>query len=460
MKVLNETGHTLPSAPDTQQALLERIATGHAMVAVVGLGYVGLPLAHALLEGGLPVTGFDVDPAKIRALERGESYLRHFPIEHFERLASSDRFEASADFDRLSEADVVVVCVPTPLGSHREPDLSYVLDTATAIGRRARPGQLVVLESTTYPRTTRDEFLPALLAAYQGATVLEIGTNYFVAYSPEREDPGRTDHGTQTIPKLVGGLDPASTQVAAALYRRGVAQVVEVASAEVAEAAKLLENVFRSVNIALVNELKEVLHAMDIDVWDVVDAAATKPFGFMPFYPGPGLGGHCIPIDPFYLTWKAREVSHTTRFIELAGEVNTAMPAYVVGRVVEALNDESKSVRGARILVLGLAYKPGVDDTRESPSFELIEQLRARGAEVAYHDPYVTKSPRKRDYDLRMESEPLTARSLSTADAVLIATNHDAVDYGLVARHATLIVDTRNAMKAVASQVRGRWVKA
>lgn len=447
-------------ASECERALRKRIDDGDACVAIVGLGYVGLPLAFALHEGGLSVVGVDVDPNKVIALENGESYLRHFPADHLAALHQSSRFQATVDFDRLSDADVIVVCVPTPLGSHREPDLSYVTDTGRSIGARARPGQLLVLESTTYPRTTRDEFLPAVLASYTGQESLALGDNFFVAYSPEREDPGRKDHNTQSIPKLVGGLDAPSTRVAAALYRRGVEHVIEVSSAEVAESAKILENVFRSVNIALVNEMKTILHAMEIDIWEVVDAAATKPFGFMPFYPGPGLGGHCIPIDPFYLSWKAKEVQHTTRFIELAGEINAAMPEYVVGRVASALNDEAKAVRGAKILVLGLAYKPDVDDTRESPAFEVIERLLDLGADVAYHDPYVPKTPIKRDYDLQLSSEALTADNLARTDVVLIATNHSAVDYDLIAAHAPLIVDTRNAMKASVEVLRGRWVKA
>ena len=460
MSAMTELDRALERASEVERTLRKRIADGQAAVAIVGLGYVGLPLAFALHEGGLPVIGLDVDPEKVNALEKGESYLRHFPSDHLTALHESPRFQATTEFDRMGDADVIVVCVPTPLGPHREPDLSYVIETGKAIGLRARPGQLLVLESTTYPRTTRDEFLPAVLAHYNGGEPLELGENFFVAYSPEREDPGRRDHDTQSIPKLVGGLDEPSTRVAAALYRRGVANVVEVSSAEVAESAKILENVFRSVNIALVNEMKTILDAMDIDIWEVVDAAATKPFGFMPFYPGPGLGGHCIPIDPFYLSWKAKEAQHTTRFIELAGEINTAMPEYVVGRVAAALNDEAKAVRGSSILVLGLAYKPDVDDTRESPAFELIERLIDLGAEVSYHDPYVQKTPIKRDYDLQLSSEALTAETLARADAVLIATNHSAVDYDLVAAHASLIVDTRNAMKGSVDALRGRWVKA
>jgi UDP-N-acetyl-D-glucosamine dehydrogenase len=342
----------------------------------------------------------------------------------------------------------VLICVPTPLGKHLEPDLSYVRRTATDLARVLRAGQLVVLESTTYPGTTRDVVLPPL-----AATGLKPGVDFFVAYSPEREDPGRRDFTTTTIPKLVGGLDALGGQLAADLYRAAIDKVVPVSTAEVAEAAKLLENVYRAVNIALVNEMKVILSAMDIDVWEVIAAAATKPFGFQPFYPGPGLGGHCIPIDPFYLTWKAREVGRTTRFIELAGEINHAMPGYVVERLMLALNDRGQSVRGSRILVLGLAYKPDVDDVRESPSFELIERLTDLGAAVDYNDPHVPATHPMRNYgDLGMRSVPLSPEMLAGYDAVLIATHHAAYDWQLVADHAKLIVDTRNAMRQVSGR--------
>ncbi len=445
----------------TFQQLRDKIASGEALVGIVGLGYVGLPLAHALHRGGLPVLGFDIDPEKIGMLGRGENYLRHLGAEMTRDLASSGRFEATADFSRLGEADVVIVCVPTPLGRHQEPDLSYVIDSARAIGRCLRPGQLVTLESTTYPRTTRDEFLPAMLEEATARGVkLTPGEDLFVAFSPEREDPGRKDHSTSTIPKLVGGIDDRSTELAAMLYRRGVSQVVEVESAEVAEAAKLLENIFRAVNIALVNEMKMILDRMDIDIWQVVRAASTKPFGFMPFYPGPGLGGHCIPIDPFYLTWKAKEVGHATRFIELAGAINTSMPHWVVEKVSLALNEHAKPVRGSKVLVIGLAYKPDIDDTRESPAFELIELLLDLGADVSYHDPHVPIAPKVRKHDLRMNSVELTPDSVGGFDAVLIATDHKSVDYSLLARHASLVVDTRNAMREYASDMGARLVRA
>ncbi len=441
--------------------LRERINAGTALVGIIGLGYVGLPLAHALHEGGLPVLGFDIDPAKIDALDRGENYLKHLGDSMTTTLSKSDRFAATADFSRLGECDCVIVCVPTPLGKHREPDLSYVIDSAKAIGRTLRKGQLISLESTTYPRTTRDEFLPAMLeAAGERGKGLVSGRDFFVAFSPEREDPGRKDHNTTSIPKLVGGLDDESTRLAAAMYRRGVKEVVEVESAEVAEAAKLLENIFRAVNIAMVNEMKVILSAMNIDVWEVIRAASTKPFGFMPFFPGPGLGGHCIPIDPFYLTWKAKEVGRPTKFIELAGEINTEMPEWVVERVGLALNDRGKSVRGSKVLVLGLSYKPDVDDTRESPSFELIEHLLDLGATVDYSDPHVPVAPKVRRHDIKLKSVPITAENLKKYDCVLVSTHHAAFDWATIAKHSPLVVDTRDALRAFDAEMQGRLVRA
>ncbi|MGF1634610.1 MAG: nucleotide sugar dehydrogenase [Phycisphaerae bacterium] len=427
--------------------LHEKIETKRAVVGVIGLGYVGLPLMAAFHRAGFPVLGFDVDPAKIKALQAGQNYLKHLG----ETLVADmlgDRFDATADFARLAEADAILVCVPTPLGKHLEPDLSYVEKTAQDIAATLRPGQLIVLESTTYPRTTRDVMLPILAA--EG---MKLGEDFFLAYSPEREDPGRRDHNTQSIPKLVGGIDAASGEVAVALYQKAIAQVIPVSSAEVAEAAKLLENIYRAVNIALVNEMKTVLTAMGIDIWEVVDAAKTKPFGFQAFYPGPGLGGHCIPIDPFYLTWKAREYGTATRFIELAGEVNRSMPEYVVQRIMLALNEARKPVRGSRILVLGLAYKPDVDDVRESPSFELIEKLEELGAAVDYHDPHVPETHAMRHYDVQKRSVAFSAESLASYDCVVVATHHAWYDWALVGEHARLVVDTRNAMSGVAGNV-------
>jgi UDP-N-acetyl-D-glucosamine dehydrogenase len=429
---------------DARTELLKKIEGHTAVIGVIGLGYVGLPLLRAFHQAGFPVLGFDVDPAKIQALSRGENYLRHLGTDFVAEMSRSKRFAATADVSRLGEADAVISCVPTPLGTHLEPDLSFVERSADDIAKTLRRGQLIVLESSTYPRTTREVMLPRF-----EARGLKLGQDFFVAYSPEREDPGRRDHSTQTIPKLVGGLDPISGEIAVALYRQAIAQVIPVSTAEVAEAAKLLENIYRAVNIALVNEMKLVLSAMGIDIWEVIDAAKTKPFGFQAFYPGPGLGGHCIPIDPYYLTWKAREVGLPTRFIELAGEVNRQMPAHVVRQTGLALNSRGKAVKGSRILVLGLAYKPNVDDVRESPSFELIEELEHLGAKVDYNDPHVPATHRMRRHDLQMKSVPLSADSLSSYDCCLIATDHAAYDWQMIADHAKLIVDTRGAMRKV-----------
>jgi UDP-N-acetyl-D-glucosamine dehydrogenase len=426
------------------ESLATKIETNTAVVGVIGLGYVGLPLMAAFHRAGFPVIGFDVDQRKIEALHRGENYLRHLGASLVADMKASGQFDATTDARRLGECDVIISCVPTPLGHHLEPDLTFVEKSADDIAATLRPGQLIVLESSTYPRTTREIMLPRF-----EARALRCGEDFFLAYSPEREDPGRKDFSTQTIPKLVGGIEAASGEVAAALYRKAIKQVILVSSAEVAEAAKLLENIYRAVNIALVNEMKMVLTAMGIDVWEVVRAASTKPFGFQAFYPGPGLGGHCIPIDPFYLTWKAREVGLPTRFIELAGEVNRAMPDYVVQRVTLALNDHAKSVKGSRVLVLGLAYKPDVDDVRESPSFELIEKLAGLGAKVDFHDPHVTATHKMRHYDLQMKSIELTAENVKSYDCLLIATHHSAYDWQWIADHGKLIVDTRNALRGV-----------
>ena len=423
--------------------LLTKIENNTAVIGIIGLGYVGLPLLNAFHQAGFPVLGFDVDPKKIAALHRGENYLKHLG-NFVTGMVASGRFDATTDVSRLGEADVIISCVPTPLGKHLEPDLTYVENSADDIAKTLRKGQLIVLESSTYPRTTREIMLPRF-----EAKGLKCGTDFYLAYSPEREDPGRKDHNTQTIPKLVGGIDPLSGEVAVALYRKAIKQVIPVSTAEVAEAAKLLENIYRAVNIALVNEMKIVLTAMGIDVWEVIDAAKTKPFGFQAFYPGPGLGGHCIPIDPFYLTWKAREVDLPTRFIELAGEVNREMPEYVVRRTMLALNDRGKAVKGSRVLVLGLAYKPDVDDVRESPSFELIEKLSELGAAVDYNDPHVAATHRMRHHDLQMTSVPLTPQSLASYDCVLVATNHAAYDWQMIAMYSTLIVDTRGALRTV-----------
>jgi UDP-N-acetyl-D-glucosamine dehydrogenase len=422
----------------------KRIADRSAVVGVIGLGYVGLPLAHAFHAAGFRVLGFDTDRRKIEKLKAGESYLEHLAGDLASELAATGRFEATDDRARLGEPDAILICVPTPLGRHLEPDLSFIESTTDDIAARLRPGQLVVLESTTYPGTTREVMLPRLEA--RGLTC---GTDFFLAFSPEREDPGRKGFTTRSIPKLVGGIERNSGRIATALYASAIEHVLGVSSAEVAEAAKLLENIYRAVNIALVNELKVLLTAMGVNVWEVIEAAATKPFGFQAFYPGPGLGGHCIPIDPFYLTWKAREVGMSTKFIELAGEINRAMPEYVVGRLCAALNDRGKTTRGSRILVLGLAYKPDIADVRESPSLELIELLRDRGAEVDYNDPYVPVTHKMRRYDLQLESVALTPDTLARYDCVLVSTHHQSYDWQMVADHARLIVDTRNALAKI-----------
>lgn len=434
-----------------KQQLLDKIAGGSIHVGVVGMGYVGLPLALTFVERArLKVTGFDVDGNKVSRLQRGESYIMHLGAERVTRARESGLFDASSDFDRLAEPDALLIAVPTPLTAQREPDMKYVINTAEAIGARLRPGQLVVLESTTYPGTT-DELLRDILER----TGLSCGKDFLLAFSPEREDPGNRSFNTATIPKVVGGVSPEATTVAAALYRRALDRVVEVPSSRVAEATKLTENIFRAVNIALVNELKVVYERMGIDVWDVLDAASSKPFGFMRFNPGPGLGGHCIPLDPFYLTWKAREFGVSTRFIELAGEVNVAMPRYVVDRLQEGLNLRGKPVKDSRILVLGLAYKKNIDDPRESPSFELISLLLERGAQIQVHDPHIPTAPAMRSWPNlpELRSVELTPELLEAQDAVLIATDHSAVDYQLVAKHAPLVVDSRGVYRAPQSNV-------
>ena len=436
---------------DHRHELLEKIRDRKARVGVIGLGYVGLPLALLFEEAGFAVVGFDIDPAKPEALQRGESYIRHIGAERVAEAFARGRVVATTDFDRLAECDAILVCVPTPLGRHREPDLSFIRATAAEVARRLRPGQLVVLESTTYPGTTREELLPVL--EERGMTC---GTDFFLAFSPEREDPGNRSFHTRNIPKVVGGLDPASQDVATALYGAAVERVVPVSSPEVAEAAKLLENIFRAVNIALANEMKLVLDRMGVNVWEVIDAARTKPFGFMPFYPGPGLGGHCIPLDPFYLTWKAAEHGVWARFIELAGDINTAMPDYVVDRTAKALNRHGKSLKGSRVLVLGLSYKADIDDDRESPSFEIIKRLQEEGAEVAYCDPYIPVARPGRDHDLGLVSVPCRATEFARHDALVVSTAHsdfrDAALYGGV----RLVVDTRNLMASLAFDGTGK----
>jgi UDP-N-acetyl-D-glucosamine dehydrogenase len=427
------------------QTLKARIEARTARVAVVGLGYVGLPLAETFAAGGFPVVGFDVDRSKVEKLRRGESYIGHITSDRVAELIRTDRFEPTYDPAAFDAADAIVICVPTPLTEAREPDLSYIVKTGEVIRDHLRPGQLVVLESTTYPGTTEGVLRPIL----EGSG-LKAGEDFYLAFSPEREDPGNKNFSTRSIPKVVGGIDAASRELAVGLYAPVVSKVVPVTSAGVAEACKILENTYRAVNIALVNELKVVFDRMGIDVWEVIDAAKTKPFGFQAFYPGPGLGGHCIPIDPFYLTWVARKFGVNTRFIELAGEVNTAMPQYVVNRVAEALNDAGKPVKGSTVCLLGAAYKKDVDDPRESPFFEVLELLQKRGAVLSYNDPHVPTLPPMRHHPgLRMDSRPLTPEFLRSQDCVLVVTDHTAYDFQFIADHARLIVDTRNAAKAV-----------
>jgi UDP-N-acetyl-D-glucosamine dehydrogenase len=424
-------------------------------IAIVGQGYVGLPLSLQFARSGISVIGLDVDPAKVEALAAGRSYIKHIEPAAIQEQRDAGRFEASRDLSRVREVEAIIICVPTPLNRNREPDISYILDTGRAIAPHLQRGALVALESTTYPGTT-DEDLRAVLEEGSG---LKAGEDFHLAFSPEREDPGNPESNVAVVPKVVGGLTEECLRRAVALYSHATRAVVPVSSCRVAEATKLLENIFRSVNIALVNELKVVYAAMGIDVWEVIKAAKTKPFGFMAFYPGPGLGGHCIPIDPFYLTWKAREYGKNTRFIELAGEINTSMPDYVVHRVVEALNFHRKPVSGSRVLILGLAYKPNVDDERESPSYVLMNLLNERGAKLEYHDPYVPviKPTREHSHWAGKESVPWQKELISGFDVVVIATNHSSVNYQELADWCPCIVDTRNAMAGLRSKPHQIW---
>ncbi len=426
-----------------------------ADVAVVGMGYVGLPLSLQFAGSGVRVLGIDIDESKIVRLNKGESYIKHIAGEKIAEMVDNGRFRTTSDFSAVSGVDAVIICVPTPLSKNRDPDISYVLDTGRAIAPHLKKGTLVVLESTTYPGTT-DENLREVIEAGSG---LVAGKDFHLAYSPEREDPGNPASKVGEVPKLVGGYSPACLDKALALYGKSLKNLVPVASCRVAEAAKLLENIFRSVNIALVNELKIVYSAMGIDIWEVIAAAKTKPFGFMPFYPGPGLGGHCIPIDPFYLTWKAHEFECATRFIELAGEINTSMPSYVVTRVGEALNEASKSVKGSRVLVVGLAYKPNVDDERESPSYRIMELLKRQGADVSYYDPYVPVIGMTREHAewAGTKSVEWEQSVIASFDVVIVATAHACVDYSQLAEWSQYIVDTRNSMANVPASVGKVW---
>jgi len=427
--------------------LLTSIEQKNYTVGIVGLGYVGLPLMWTFHENGLPVIGFDIDQAKIDHLRSGTPYIKHLGKEMMQSLAASDHCDATTDFSRLKEADAILLCVPTPLNQYREPDMSYVISTTETVAHHLREGQLVILESTTYPGTTEEVMIP-LLEKYSG---LIAGKDFYVAYSPEREDPGNPNFNTAKIPKVVGGHGEDALKLAVAMYDTAIVQTVPVSDTKTAEAVKITENVFRSVNIALVNELKVVYAKMGIDVHEVLDAADTKPFGFMKFTPGPGLGGHCIPIDPFYLTWKAREFQENTRFIELAGEINTHMPEYVVEQTIKALNSHKKAVNGSKILLVGLAYKPNVDDMRESPTFELFHLLEELGAEVAYYDSYIPTIPPTREHAhyTGRKSIEWDQATINGFDAVLISTNHSDIDYSELAEWSDCIIDTRNAMKGI-----------
>ncbi|MEP3481015.1 MAG: nucleotide sugar dehydrogenase [Fuerstiella sp.] len=429
------------------QLLHKKIEDHSAQVGIVGLGYVGLPLISAFTNVGFRCIGYDVDQQKVDSLLAGRSYIKHIESSTIANWVESDVLEPTSDMSRLGEADVVLICVPTPLTTSQEPDLRYVELTAESIAKTLRPGQMIVLESTTYPTTTRDIMVPIL---DQNPAGLRCGKDYFVAYSPEREDPGNPDYTAAGIPKVVGGYDQQSCELACQLYSQSIVQVIPVSSPEVAEACKILENTYRAVNIALVNELKTLFDRMDIDIWEVIDAAKTKPFGFQAFYPGPGLGGHCIPIDPFYLSWLARREGMTTQFIELAGQVNSRMPRYVISQLSEFLNNVSKPIRNSKICLLGMAYKKDVDDPRESPSFELLDLLTERGARLSYNDPHIPKLPKMRHHDVpEMSSSELTADFLAAQDCVVIATDHSAYDYEFIVQHSQMVLDTRGATKNV-----------
>ncbi len=435
--------------------LRDKIHAKTAKVGVIGLGYVGLPLIDAFTKGGFSAIGYDVDQRKIDSLDKGQSYIAHIPSEKIQKWQKEGKFHATSDMSRLNEADVILICVPTPLNESRDPDLSCVTGTTESIAKALRKGQLVVLESTTYPGTTRDVMLPIL-----DKTGLVCGKDYFLAYSPEREDPGNPTYSANSIPKVVGGYDAVCLELADALYSRAVTKTIPVKSLEIAEACKILENTYRGINIAMVNELKMLFDRIGIDVWEVIDAAKTKPFGFQAFYPGPGLGGHCIPIDPFYLSWLARKYEMPTKFIELAGEINTSMPMYVIHKLAEALNNNGKAIKGSKICVLGVAYKKDVDDPRESPSFKLMELLQERGADLSYSDPHIPELPAMRHYDVPdLSSQELTPEFLKSLDCALIATDHTAFDYASIVRHSRLIIDTRNATKNV-TEGRDKIVKA
>lgn len=428
--------------------LADKLSAKSFTLGVIGLGYVGLPLSLTFLRKGIKVIGFDLDPEKITKIEQGQSYIKHIPVEELSGFVTQKLFAATADFSRLAEPDCLLICVPTPLTTHRDPDLKYIEATGRSIAKVLRPGQLIVLESTTYPGTTVEVLQPLL-----EESGLRAGLDFGLAFSPEREDPGNAHFGTANIPKVVGGIDPSSSNLAQSLYAAAMERVVPVSSTQAAEMTKLLENIHRAVNIGLVNEMKIISDRMGIDIYEVIRAAATKPFGFTAYYPGPGLGGHCIPIDPFYLTWKAREYGVNTRFIELAGEVNSNMPRWVIGKVVDALNERGLALKGSRVLVLGIAYKKNVDDMRESPSVELMEILREKGAEIDYSDPFFPKFPKMREHRFDLVSVTLSPEIIAGYDFLLLATNHDAFDYDMLKENARLIIDTRGVYQDSANNI-------
>ncbi|MBD3413402.1 MAG: nucleotide sugar dehydrogenase [Candidatus Aminicenantes bacterium] len=428
------------------QTLIQKIQSRSAEIGVIGLGYVGLPLVLRFAEEKFSVTGFDIDKDKTNQLNSGKSYIKHIPDSQIKRLTQTNTFEATTDYSRIKDMDCILICVPTPLNDNKEPDLTYINKTSRQIAQHMRKHQLISLESTTYPGTTREILLPCF-----EENGFQVGEDFYLVYSPEREDPANKKYNTKNIPKVVGGITSSCNELGKALYQQIVDTVVPVSSTEVAELTKLLENIYRSVNIALVNELKVLSDKMGIDIWEVIQASSTKPFGFKSFYPGPGLGGHCIPIDPFYLSWKAREFDFNTRFIELAGEVNTSMPGYVISKLSDALNSKAKCIRGSKILVLGVAYKKDIDDIRESPAVEIIDRLKKKGAEVFFHDPYVSRIRNMRKYDLDFKASELSEATLKNMDAVLIVTDHSDYDYEWIVENSQVVVDTRNATHNVKS---------
>jgi UDP-N-acetyl-D-glucosamine dehydrogenase len=434
--------------------LIKKILKKEATIGIIGMGYVGLPLVSRFCEEGFRILGFDVDSKKVAMLKKGKSYLKSIPSKKISQFVRSGHLDVTEDFSRLVGADCILICVPTPLTEKMEPDLQYIEKTTDAIQQHLRKGQLIVLESTSYPGTTEELILPRL-----ESTGLKVGKDFFLAFSPEREDPGNKQFTTRQIPKVVAGITSSCQKVVTALYRQIIQKVIPVSSPRVAELTKLLENIYRSVNIALVNELKMLADRMGIDIWEVIEAASTKPFGFSPFYPGPGMGGHCIPIDPFYLSWKAKEYDFTTRFIQLAGEINVSVPYYVVSKILDALNERRKSVKGAKILILGVAYKKDVDDARESPALAIMELLQKKGASILYHDPYIPSLPHFRKYRFKLKSSPLTEKLLHRIDAAVVVTDHKQIDYSWVVKHAPLLIDTRNVTKGI-KRWRNKIVKA